>query len=354
MLIAKFMTDILIISKILGVGGLAFIIALLMTPIIYRLLIKYRLGKQIREDINAPIYTQMHGKKAGTPTMGGIIIWGAVLALILVIYIFSLVFEGFWGNLNFLSRGQTLLPLGVLIISAIIGMADDLLGIFKLGPKGGGLHMRHRLILYTAVAIMGALWFYFKLNWDVLHIPFVGDFNIGLWYIPFFIFIIVATAFSTNETDGLDGLAGGVLLFAFAAFAIISFTEGKFDLAVFNAAIVGALLAFLWFNVHPAKFFMGDTGAMSLGVTLGVMAMLTNTAFFLPFLGFILVVESLSVIIQLSSKKILKKKIFKSTPIHHHFEAISWPESQIVMRFWIISGVMAALGMILFFIDRSF
>lgn len=335
-------------------GAISFFIALLLTPVIYKLLIKWRLGKQIREDVNAPIYMQMHGKKAGTPTMGGVIIWGAVLILILVIYIMSVIFDGFWGNLNFLTRGQTLLPLGVLLISALIGMADDLLGIFKLGPKGGGLHMRHRLILYTAVAIIGALWFYYKLDWDVLHIPFIGDFNIGFWYIPFFIFIIVATAFSTNETDGLDGLAGGVLLFAFATFAVISFTEGKSDLAVFNSAIVGALLAFLWFNIHPAKFFMGDTGAMSLGVTLGVMAMLTNTAFFLPIIGFILVMESVSVIIQLTSKKIFKRKIFRSTPIHHHFEAIGWPESQIVMRFWIVSGVMAALGLILFFIDRSF
>lgn len=348
------MTDILILSKILGVGAISFCISLILTPIVYKLLIKYRLGKQIREDINAPLYMKMHGKKAGTPTMGGVIIWGAVLILILVIYILSLIFDGFWGNLNFLTRGQTLLPLGILVISALIGMADDLLGIFKLGPKGGGLHMRHRLVLYTAVAIIGALWFYYKLDWDVLHIPFIGDFNIGFWYLPFFIFIIVATAFSTNEADGLDGLAGGVLLFAFAAFAVIGFTEGKFDLAVFNSAIVGALLAFLWFNVHPAKFFMGDTGAMSLGVTLGVMAMLTNTAFFLPVIGFILVMESLSVIIQLTSKKFLKRKVFKSTPIHHHFEAIGWPESQIVMRFWIVSGVMTALGLILFFIDRSF
>lgn len=348
------MTDILILSKILGVGALSFFIAIILTPIVNKMLVKYRLGKQIREDANAPVFMKMHGKKAGTPTMGGIIIWGAVLILILLVYILSFISSGFWGSLNFLSRGQTLLPLGVLIISALIGMADDLLGIFKLGPKGGGLHMRHRLIMYTAVAVIGAFWFYYKLNWDTLHIPFIGDFNISIWYIPFFIFIIVATAFSANETDGLDGLAGGVLLFAFSAFAVISFTEGKFDLAVFNSAIVGALLAFLWFNIHPAKFFMGDTGAMSLGVTLGVMAMLTNTAFFLPLIGFVLVLESLSVIIQITSKKLFKRKIFISSPIHHHLEAIGWPESKITMRFWIISGVTAALGLILFFIDRSF
>lgn len=347
------MTDILIISKILGVGAMSFFIAVLLTPVVTKFLLKYRLGKQIRQDANAPIFMELHGKKAGTPTMGGIIIWGAVLITILLIYIFSLIFDGFWGNLNFLSRSQTLLPLGVLILSAVIGAIDDLMGIFKMGSKGGGLHMRHRLLLYTAVAVIGAWWFYFKLDWDVLHIPFVGDYNIGLWYIPFFIFIIVATAFSTNETDGLDGLAGGILLFAFSAFTVISFTEGKFDLAVFNGAIAGALLAFLWFNIHPAKFFMGDTGAMSLGVTLGVIATLTNTALLLPILGFILMAESLTVIIQLTSKKLFKKKIFLSTPIHHHFEAIGWPESQIVMRFWIVSIITTILGLVLFFVDRS-
>lgn len=347
------MTDILITSKILGVGAMSFFIAILLTPLIAKYLIKWRLGKQIRQDANAPIFMQMHEKKIGTPTMGGVIIWGAVLILIFLIYTFSLIFDGFWGNLNFLSRGQTLLPLGILIFSAIIGAVDDLMGIFKIGPKGGGLHMRHRILIYTAIAAIGAWWFYYKLGWDSLHVPFVGDFDIGLWYIPFFIFIVVASAFSTNETDGLDGLAGGVLLFAFSAFSVISFAEGKFDLAMFNAAIVGALVAFLWFNIHPAKFFMGDTGAMSLGITLGVTSMLTNTALFLPLIGFILMIESLSVIIQLTSKKIFGRKIFLSTPIHHHFEAIGWQESQITMRFWIVSGISAALGLILFFVDRS-
>lgn len=347
------MTDILITSKILGVGAMSFFIAILLTPLIAKCLIKWRMGKQIRQDTNAPIFMQMHEKKIGTPTMGGVIIWGAVMILIFLIYTFSLIFDGFWGNLNFLSRGQTLLPLGILIFSAIIGAVDDLMGIFKIGPKGGGLHMRHRILIYTAIAAIGAWWFYYKLGWDSLHVPFVGDFAIGLWYIPFFIFIVVASAFSTNETDGLDGLAGGVLLFAFSAFSVISFAEGKFELAMFNAAIVGALVAFLWFNVHPAKFFMGDTGAMSLGITLGVTSMLTNTAFFLPLIGFILMIESLSVIIQLTSKKIFGRKIFLSTPIHHHFEAIGWQESQITMRFWIVSGISAALGLILFFVDRS-
>jgi phospho-N-acetylmuramoyl-pentapeptide-transferase len=212
--------------------------------------------------------------------------------------------------------------------------------------------MKHKLLLYTGVAIIGAWWFYFKLGFNTLFIPFIGYFNIGFWYVPFFIFILIATAFSSNETDGLDGLAGGVLFFAFGALAVVAFIMGRYELAAMIAAILGSLLAFLWFNIYPAKFFMGDTGSMSLGITLGVIVMLTNTALFLPFFGIILIGESISVIVQLMSKKIRGKKIFHSTPIHHHFEALEWPESQITMRFWIISAVFAALGLVLFFLSH--
>jgi phospho-N-acetylmuramoyl-pentapeptide-transferase len=250
-------------------------------------------------------------------------------------------------DFNFLTRKQTLLPLGILVFSAIIGLADDLIGIFKKR----GLRLRQRTIIFTLIAIVGALWFYFKLDWDLMHIPFIGDFNIGWLYIPIFIFIITAAAFSANETDGLDGLAGGVFLVAFLAYAIISYSQGRLELATFCSAIVGALLAFLWFNIYPARFFMGDTGSMSLGTTLGVIAMLTNSALFLLFIGFILLVESLSVIIQVGHKKILHKKLFLSAPLHHHLEAKGWPETKVTMRFWIIAGVMATIGLILYFID---
>jgi len=162
----------------------------------------------------------------------------------------------------------------------------------------------------------------------------------------------VATAFSANEADGLDGLLGGTMFFSFSAIVAVAFVLHRYDLAVMCASILGALLAFLWFNIYPAKFFMGDTGSMSLGITLGVTAMLTNTPLLLPFFGFILVVESVSVIIQVLSKKFRKKKIFLSTPIHHHFEALGWPESQITMRFWIISAIMAIFGIAVFFLAR--
>jgi phospho-N-acetylmuramoyl-pentapeptide-transferase len=284
--------------------------------------------------------------------MGGSIIWLTVLSLAALFFIFSRVFDGFANYLNFVSRAETYLPLGALFFAAIIGLIDDLFGVLGKGPHGGGLNISQKLLLYTAIAIIGAWWFYFKLGFDTLYLPFIGNFKIGLWYIPFFIFVIVATAFSVNETDGLDGLAGGVLFFAFSAMGVIAFTIGRYDLATMNAAILGALLAFLWFNIYPAKFFMGDTGSMSLGITLGIMTMLTNTALFLPFFGIILVIESLSVIIQVLSKKIRGKKVFLSTPIHHHFQALGWPESQITMRFWIISAVATIFGLVLFFLAK--
>lgn len=346
------MTEIFQISRILGLTALAFVFAMAWTPALTHFLYKYRLGKQIRSE-GAPIFNQLHQKKEGTPTMGGILVWGTVLILALVFWVLSKIgVDGLISKINFLDRGETLLPLGVLIASALVGAADDLLGIFRIGPKGGGLQVRHRLLIYTAIAIVGAWWFFVKLEWDVVHIPFYGDFNIGLWYILVFIFIIVATSFSVNETDGLDGLAGGVLMTSFAAYGTIAFTQGNYHLASFCGVIAGALLAFLWFNVYPARFFMGDTGAMSLGVTLGVIAMLTNQFLLLPIIGFILIIESLSVILQLLSKKFLGKKIFRSAPLHHHFEAIGWPETKVTMRFWIISGVMGALGLIIAFMDQ--
>ncbi|NTU98803.1 phospho-N-acetylmuramoyl-pentapeptide-transferase, partial [Candidatus Falkowbacteria bacterium] len=212
-----------------------------------------------------------------------------------------------------------------------------------------------RLLIYTVIALIGAWWFYFKLDWDTFHIPFYGDLQMGWPYMLIFVFVIVATSFSVNETDGLDGLAGGVLMSSFAAYGVIAFVEGRYDLATFCGVIVGALLAFLWFNINPARFFMGDTGAMSLGVTLGVIAMLTNSALILPIIGFVFVVESLSVIIQLTSKKLRNgKKVFISSPIHHHFEAKGWSEPKIVMRFWVIAQISAALGLVIFLLDKTF
>ena len=339
------------IIKIFFLSTVAFILAISLTPFLTHFLYKFKLGKQIRSD--QPVFFNLHKKKEGTPTMGGIIIWFTVLFLaVLCFYLSEWLKIDFFGQLNFLTRSETLLPLGILVASALVGLLDDWLGVKKIGKNGGGLMVKYRLLIYTIIAVIGAYWFYFKLGWDTIHIPFLGNFAIGWWYIPIFIFILVATAFSVNETDGLDGLAGGVLLTNFVCLGAISFILEKYDLATFCAVIVGALLAFLWFNINPARFYMGDTGAMSLGITLGVIAMLTNAALILPIIGLVFVVESLSVIIQQLSKKIRHKKIFISSPIHHHLEAIGWPEPKIVMRFWVIAGVAAVVGLILFLVDK--
>lgn len=346
------MLDIFHISRILGLTAGSFIFALFWLPVLIHFLEKYKFGKQIRTK-KVPIFARYHQSKEGTPTMGGILIWGTVLVVsVFFLFLSYLGKNNTFSELNFLTRQETLLPLGVLIASALVGLGDDLLGILKIGPNGGGLKMRHRLLLYTIIAGFGAWWFFYKLDWDLIQVPFLGNFNIGFWYIPLFIFIIVATAFSVNETDGLDGLAGGILLISFGSYAVIAFSQGRMDLAVFCGAIIGALLAFLWFNIYPARFFMGDTGAMSLGITLGVIAMLTNAFLFLPLIGSVLVMESASVIIQVISKKFRGKKVFLSTPIHHHFQGKGWPESTITMRFWILNGVTAAIGLILVLVDQ--
>lgn len=338
--------------RVIGISVISFLIAFGFTPALIGLLKKLKLGKQIRQDAQTPVFISLHKAKEGTPTMGGVIIWGTVLGIAMILLLMDVFFGGFWSFMNFIDRAQTYLPLAALFIGAIFGLMDDILGVFKIGSFGGGIHMKYKFWVYVALAAFGAWWFYFVLDWHELHIPFFGNIDVGWWYFPIFMFVIIASAFSANETDGLDGLLGGVSLFAYAALVAVAFAIGRYDLAVMGGAIIGALLAFLWFNIHPAKFFMGDTGSMALGVTLGVMAMLTNTVILLPFFFIIPVIESLSVIIQRISKKLFKRKIFISTPIHHHFEAIGWPESQVTMRFWIISIVSVVLGIAVFFIDK--
>lgn len=342
--------------RILFLTAVAFLFAIAWTPLLTHFLFKYKMGKSIRNSGNTPIFSKLHAGKAGTPTMGGILVWVTVLVIALSLYYLATLTDiTVFKNLNFLSRGETLLPLGALVATALVGFFDDWLDVRGKGVfGGGGLKVWHRLLIYTLIAMVGAWWFYFKLDWDTFHVPFFGDIQLGWSYMLIFVFVIVATSFSVNETDGLDGLAGGVLMTSFAAYGVISFAEQRYDLATFCGVIVGALLAFLWFNINPARFFMGDTGAMSLGVTLGVIAMLTNSALILPIIGFVFVMESMSVIIQMTSKKLRGgKKVFLSSPIHHHFEALGWSEPKIVMRFWVIAQVSAAIGLVALLLDKN-
>ncbi len=339
---------------IVSLGTIAFVVAFAATPLLTYFLYRWKLGKQIRNE-KTPVFTKLHAKKTGTPNGGGVLIWGTVLVLAFLFFLLGpvLKIDFITEHLNFLTREETWLPLGVLVLTAAIGLIDDILNAKKIGPDGGGLRMRYKLLLYTVIAGLAAWWFFYKLGFDVLHVPGIGDFSIGWLYIPLFIFVAVATSFSVNETDGLDGLAGGVMTAAFIAFGVIAFVQGRTELAAFIAVLVGALLAFLWFNIFPARFFMGDTGSMSLGFTLAVVAFLTNSVLVLPIIGFILVAESASVIIQVFSKKVFKRKVFLSAPIHHHFEAIGWPEPKVVMRFWIIAAITAMVGLLIGLVGRG-
>jgi phospho-N-acetylmuramoyl-pentapeptide-transferase len=332
---------------------LSFVLAMAWTPILSHFLYKYKIGVKIKDTSvdgkKAPVYHELHKGKTGTPTMGGALIWITIIFLAFAFHIIAPYFDyKLIRRLDFLSRSQTWIPLFILAAAAILGALDDIFSTKGLGAnKGGGIRFLYRLMWLLAISGVGAYWFYFKLDLHSIHLPGFGDWKIGLWYIPFFIVTVIATAFSSNETDGLDGLNGGILLVAFASFGVIAFAQNKIDLAAFCGAISGALLAFLWFNVYPARFFMGDTGAVSLGATLAVIALLTDSVLVLPIICFIYVIESASVIIQLTSKKIFGRKIFLSTPIHHHFQALGWPETKVTMRAWILTGVTAMIGLVI-------
>ncbi|MGD0577226.1 MAG: hypothetical protein ABSA74_04075, partial [Candidatus Staskawiczbacteria bacterium] len=268
-----------------------------------------------------------------------------VVLVIFLFFILSLIFPNTWiAKFNFLSRGQTWLPLFTLVVASVVGLADDFLVVKGLGKYiGGGISFKKRLIIVIIIGLIGSIWFYQKLGWDVVYVPFAGDVSIGLWYILLFILVTVA-CWSGGIIDGLDGLAGGTFASIFGAFTIIAFSLGKIDLAAFCAVITGALFAFLWFNIPPARFYMTETGILGLTTTLAVVAFLTDSVYVLPIIAGLLVIEVLSAIIQLLSKKIRKKKVFLSTPIHHHFEALGWPAYKVTMRAWIIGIVLAIVG----------
>ncbi len=344
------------ILKIMLTGMIAFTIAFAFTPVWTNFLYRKKIGIKIKENgvqgDKLTYVAKLHAKKSGTPTMGGVIVWLSVVVLIILSHylfpIIAVIYDtDFIARLDFLSRKETYLPLFALAAAGTLGLFDDIMSVRGWGSnKGGGMRFIMRFGWLFIIAAIGAWWFYSKLGWDEIHIPGVNDFGIGLWYIPLFIFVILFTAFSSNETDGLDGLNAGVLLMAFASFAVIAFFQNKVDLAAFCSAISGALLAFLWFNIYPARFIMGDTGAVGLGATLGVVALLTNSVIVLFIIVFIYILESGSAFIQISSKRLFGRKVFLAAPIHHHFEALGWPEPKIVMRAWVFTAFTAGIGIL--------
>jgi phospho-N-acetylmuramoyl-pentapeptide-transferase len=247
-----------------------------------------------------------------------------------------------------LSRSQTYLPLFGLVAAGAIGLIDDIINIRGNGKGVAGLRTPLKFFLILLIATVGALYFYFKLGYSIIHVPAVGSFEIGIFYIPLFILVIISTSNAVNITDGLDGLSGGLLATAFGAFAIIALAQGNIGIAGFCMATVGAVLAYTWFNIFPARFFMGDIGSFALGTALGIVAMLTNSVFVLPIIGFVFVIEAGSSLIQ-----ILSKKIFISAPLHHHLEAKGWPETKVTMRLWIIGAICAGLGIMIGLVGKG-
>jgi len=337
------------LALIFGSGSLAFLIALLITPWFTKQLIKLKIGKQIRDTAlsgeKASLFAALHAKKSGTPTMGGLLIWPTIIIVVIISMVLQY-FEVF--NHSLFSRNETWIPLFTLVTCGLLGAVDDYFNIKGVG-KTKGLSAKLKFLWLMIFSAVGAWWFYSKLGFDSISIPIPGmmDLYLGWWYIPVFMFIIIGTANSVNFTDGLDGLASGLLILSFGAFGILAYSQGLLILSALCAVIIGAVVAFLWFNIPPARFYMGDTGSLSLGATLGVIAMLTDQTLILPIIGFIFVIETLSIIIQLTSKKFFGRKVFHIAPIHHHFEHCGWKEWTIVMRFWIIGGIMAAFGTVL-------
>ena len=332
----------------LGFGFFAFALGLTLTPWFVSFLRKNRMGKQLRVEAvdgsEASVFRKYHQHKFGTPTMGGLLVWGSILVTVLFSRLLSYI--GIVEH-SLLQRGQVYVPLFLLVSMGLLGVFDDYLNIIGAGKKKG-LDWIPKLLTLLFISAIAAAWFYFKLGYDQVHVPFYGSYVLGLWYIPICMLIIVGTSNAVNITDGLDGLAAGLLVIAFGSFGVIAYMEGLSVLAAFCFVCVGSIAAFLWHNVPPALFFMGDTGSLALGGTLGVIAMMTDTILILPFIGFIFMVEILSVIIQLTSKKYRGgKKVFRAAPIHHHFEALEWGESKVTMRMWIVGAFMAFLGVVI-------
>ena len=338
------------IIKIFVLGTLSFLVSFASTPVLTHFLYKYKFWKKkvrtkATDGAKMPISQGFYAKRGyRLPRGGGLLIWTTCLILGFLFLLLSKTGIDLFVKLNFLSRDQTWLALFALVAGAILGLADDVLSITGLGKAaGGGLKLRYRLGLVALIGLVGALWFYFKLDWRTIHIPGNGNFQIGFWYIPFFVFINMLI-YAGGVIDGLDGLSGGVFSAIFGAFAIIALWQGQINLASFCAVILGSLLSFLWFNIPPARFVMGETGILGLCTALTVVAFLTDSVLVLPIIAFLLILEAFSSAIQLFWKKFFKKKLFLAAPIHHHFQGKGWPHYKITMRFWIIGIIVAIIG----------
>ena len=342
------------VIKILLPATISFIIGILMTPIATHYFYKYKMWRRVSRNKNVPSeeFGKIHNEREelSTPRTGGMIIWMSVIITIFVIWVIDVLFQNnLTQKLYFISRNQTLLPFFTLIIASLIGLGDDFLQIFGKG-KWTTDPIILRYIKFSIIVFLGLIigwWFFAKLGISALYIPWFGFVNLGYIFIPFFILVMLGL-WSSSVIDGIDGLSGGILASIFASYALIAFFNNQIDIAAFCAVITGGTLAFLWFNIPPARFYMGENGMIGLTVTLAVIAFMTDTVLLLPIIAFPLFITSLSNIIQISARKFFNgKKVFLFAPLHHHFEALGWPKYKVTMRYWVAGLVMAIIGVII-------
>jgi phospho-N-acetylmuramoyl-pentapeptide-transferase len=334
---------------------LTFLIGIAMTPFVAHFLYAHKMwkpkgGKIAMDGTPAEEFNRLHtAREVGTPRLGGVIVWGSVLLCALFLQALWMVMPESFAHLAFVSRAQTWVPLAALLVGALVGMLDDLYEVRGVS----GLRLRARLVIVAFVALLCGLWFYHKLGISSVSMPLhAGPLELGWLFVPVF---IVATLFvyAGGVIDGLDGLAGGIFAVIFSAYAGIAFFQQQLTLAALCAAVVGGLLAFLWFNIPPARFYLSETGTMGLTLLLTVVAFLTDAhvggrgVSVLPIIALPLVATVASNVLQVASKKILGRKLLRIAPLHHHFEALGWPPAKVVMRYWVVGVVAAIIGMTL-------
>lgn len=316
----------------------AFLLAMAVTPLYTYVAYKYRFWKKPRTTSTTgeelTVFSKLHAAKhtRNIPTMAGVIFVAVIIVITLLV------------NLD---RAQTWLPLAALAGGAFVGLIDDIINIKGNGTGVSGLRSSLKFALISVVAIAVAWYFFAKLGYTAVYVPFFGDLELGWLIMPLAAFAIVATGNAVNLTDGLDGLAGGLAAQAYGFFGIIAMLQGNYGIAAFCFTIVGTLLSYVWFNIYPARFFMGDIGSFALGMGLAVVALLTDTLLLLPIIGLLFVIEVGSSLVQIVSKKFFGRKLLLSAPLHHHLEAVGWPETKVTMRFWVIGAVVGFVGLIM-------
>lgn len=342
-------------ARVLIPSILSFLVGIGLAPVLAHYLYKYQAwkkkggkGKGMGDDTGTPLFDALHkDREVSTPRLGGMLVWGSIGITASVLLVLGMLFGEPLAQYDFVNRGQTWLPLFALMVGAFFGMVDDVLEITK---SSGGLRLRWRLCVVAAVSGFIGWWFFAKLGVAAIGIPFMGTLTLGVFFIPFFILVALAL-YAGGVIDGIDGLAGGVFAFIFMTYTGIAFAQNQIALAAFAACVSGALFAFLWFNIPPARFYLSETGTMALTMALAVTAFSADVlgegvgVAVLPLIALPLTVTVLANIAQTISKKVFHRKLFRIAPIHHHFEAIGWPAYKVTMRYWVITIIAGILGL---------